>query len=438
LPDYQEYYDYDYQTGQYTTADTDTATLGQYYDYQYHGDTSTQGYSDQEYSHNDTSDAFIQTVTEDVAEDFDNNEKYNFFPVKDIFQQKLIDMDSEEESTKSDKSEEVNIVSLLNTSEKEESDESPDSTLHYEIISNTVEATDSENSIFSVDDDTLVDADEDINRLHEINHNVLTDVAGENSTEKDKVETIIEETSSLSSETIEEDVFDNSADEASILPTHMTEEFITDTTYHPSYDLVIEESAEESRENDSVAESSEFESDNLFKNIIVEEDASGLEFPEEALNVHVEEINSEGSSEIDEKIDDIIKEGFEVTTNDAELSLVYEHSGSGDEELPESESAEKKVTNIKSVKVKVNVKSADDIHSQEDIVINTLKFQAPKDFVSDITRQIESGGEDLNMLSDYQDILYSHSGTRLSEHDNSLLFMCLIALSLNFKCCFQE
>merc|ERR1711892_1012117 len=214
LPDYQEYYDYDYQTGQYTTADTDTATLGQYYDYQYHGDTSTQGYSDKEYSHNHTGDAFIQTVTEDVAENVDNNEKYDFFPVKDIFQKGLIDLDSEEESSKSDESEEVNIVSLVDTSEKEESQESPDSTLHYEIISNTVESTDSENIIFSVDEDTSVDTEDAINRLNEINHNLLTDVAAENSIEKDEVDTIIKKTYSLSCETIEEDVLDNSADEA--------------------------------------------------------------------------------------------------------------------------------------------------------------------------------------------------------------------------------
>ena len=96
----------------------------------------------------------------------------------------------------------------------------------------------------------------------------------------------------------------------------------------------------------------------------------------------------------------------------------------------------KQVTNIKSVKVRVNVKSADYVNS--DIVKNKLKFHTPEEFVSDITRQIESGGDGLNVWSEDQDIFDSHNGSGLSELNNCMLFMCSLILSLNFKCCFQK
>ena len=51
---------------------------------------------------------------------------------------------------------------------------------------------------------------------------------------------------------------------------------------------------------------------------------------------------------------------------------------------------------------------------------------------------MESGREDLNMCSDDQDILYSKSGTGLSENDNTLLFLVPCSFFIEFQVLFSK
>ena len=449
LPDYQDYYAYDYDTLQYTT-NTDTTTEGLYDNYQqYHGDT-TYGYSYDELKNdgNDINinsienenesnesdiadsdnlsshdDAFIESETEDVA-DLNKNEKYDFFPVKDIlFQNSSIRKEAEEDALKKKLSEEVDIVSLQDSSEFEDSDENRDSTLHYEIISNTIyphedsreqNSAESENNIPSFGDDivSLEDKNEKIDFFP--SEHVLLTIEAENITENIESEIALEDTSSVTvtSVTNEEDLFEGFANEVSVFTSNYTE-----------YETVTE---------------SLYETFTMFENTIAGEEGSGLEFPEAVENVFVELIEDEGSAHTVETLDNI-NEGIEITTSSGDHSLsVFENNGDVGQHEAEIEAEKEQATNIKSVKVRVNVKSADYVNSDNDIIKNKLKFHTPEEFVSDITRQIESGGDGLNVWSEDQDIFDSHNGSGLSELNDCMLFMCSLILSLNFKCCFQK
>jgi len=445
LPDYQDYYAYDYDTMQYTT-DTDTTTEGLYENYQqYHGDT-TYGYSydgddmntnstenenesnkseiaesDNLSSHDD---AFIESETEDVA-GLNKNEKYDFFPVKDIFSQNnSTRKKADNELLNKNLGEEVDIVSLQDSSEFDDSDENLDSTLHYEIISNTIEpqeesreqdSADSEKDIDSVGEDnaSLENTDEEINFFP--SEHVLLTIEAENITENIESEIALEDTSpvTLGSTSIEEDLFDGFANEVSVFTSNYTE-------------------------NETATESSEFETFTIFENTVTVEEGSGLEFPDSAENVFVEQIEDDSSAQTVETLDNI-NEDFEITTSSGDLSLsVFENSGDVEQDDDEIESDTEQPTNIKSVKVRVNVKSADYVNSENEIVKNKLKFHTPEEFVSDITRQIESGGDGLNVWSKDQDIFDSQNGSGLSELNSFMLFMCSLILLLNFKCSFQK
>ena len=81
LPDYEDYYSYDYHTGQYS-EDSYTTTLG-YYDYQ--------GYTDNPFKiglDNEDNSAFTEHVTE-------KEETLDFFPVKDVFRNIAIKLKKE-------------------------------------------------------------------------------------------------------------------------------------------------------------------------------------------------------------------------------------------------------------------------------------------------------------------------------------------------------
>ena len=265
MPDYQDYYAYDYDTLQYTT-NTDTTTEGLYDNYQqYHGDT-TYGYSydelkndgddininsienENESNESDIADsdnlsshddAFIESETEDVA-DLNKNDKHDFLPVKDIlFQNSSIRKEAEEDALKTKLSEEVNIVSLQDSSKFDDSDENRDSTLHYEIISNTIDphedsreqnSAESENNIPSIGDDivSLEDTNEKIDFFP--SEHILLTIEAENITENIESEIALEDTSSVTvtSVTNEEDLFEGFANEVSVFTSNYTE-YETDT-----------------------------------------------------------------------------------------------------------------------------------------------------------------------------------------------------------------
>jgi len=383
LPDYEDYYSYDYHTGQYS-EDSYTTTLG-YYDYQ--------GYTDNPFkiggdtNEDEVNSAFNEQVTE-------NEETIDFFPVKDVFKNMAMGQEDEEDVLKEKESGEVDIVSLQDTSEEDESNTSLDSTLHYEIISNNVYPIEDANE----HNDSLEETDDVKNSLNGAAINffpsdhVLLIAMPENITETADTEVAVEEGSSLENITLDqEDLFDSSGD--------ISADIADITTIPPDYDI---ESVTDITEN---TEAAEFES---VTNSIAKDMGSGLELPEEALNTHVEQIIGEGSAETDDTMDTVIKEGFEITTN--VVDYLFEESGSGDIELSELKPDEN-VSNIKSVKVKVNVKSAEHLNADYNVAEN--KSQSLGEFASDITKHNESGAKELKVFSKDKAVLSSHSGSEV-------------------------
>jgi len=236
----------------------------------------------------------------------------------------------------------------------------------------------------------------------------------ENITETADTEVAVEEGSSLENITLDqEDLFDSSGD--------ISADIADITTIPPDYDI---ESVTDITEN---TEAAEFES---VTNSIAKDMGSGLELPEEALNTHVEQIIGEGSAETDDTMDTVIKEGFEITTN--VVDYLFEESGSGDIELSELKPDEN-VSNIKSVKVKVNVKSAEHLNADYNLAEN--KSQSPGEFASDITNHNESGAKELKVFSKDKAVLSSHSGSEVFKCNNIVvLCISLLVLSLNLKC----
>merc|ERR1719250_214508 len=381
LPDYEDYYSYDYHTGQYS-EDSYTTTMG-YYDYQ--------GYTDNPFkiggdtNEDEVNSAFNEQVTE-------NEETIDFFPVKDVFKNMAMGQGDVEDVLKEKERGEVDIVSLQDTSEEDESNTSLDSTLHYEIISNNVYPIEDANE----HNDSLEETDDVKNSLNGAAINffpsdhVLLIAMPENITETADTEVAVEEGSSLENITQDqEDLFDYSGD---------TSANIADiTTIPPDYDI---ESVTDITEN---TETAEFES---VTNSIAKDMGSGLELPEEALNTHVEQIIGEGSAETDDTMDTVIKEGFEITTN--VVDYLFEEGGSGDIELSELKPDEN-VSNIKSVKVKVNVKSAEHLNADYNLV--EKKSQSLGEFPSDIPNHNESGAKELKVFNKDKAVLSGHSGS---------------------------
>jgi len=403
LPDYEDYYSYDYLTGQYS-EDSYTTTLG-YYDYQ--------GYTDNPFKidlDNEDNSAFTEHVTE-------KEETLDFFPVKDVFRNIAMEQEDEKDMPKESESEEVDIVTLHDASGEDQSDTSPDSMFHYEIIRNNVYPINDVNrhnySFEETDDANISSNVADINFFP--SDHVLLFVMPENITEAVDTEVAVEE-----------DIFDSSGDIF-----NFTESAdIADTTsisadYEHTEQYLDIGSASEIKEN---SEAAEYE---CVTNFVARDMGSGVELPEKALNIHVEQITGEGSTQPDKTVDTVIKEGFEITTNPVDYLL--EESGSGDIELSEFEPHEDEVSNIRSVKVKINVNSAEDLNSEYNFVKS--KLQTPEEFVSDIIEHIESGGEELKVLSKDEVILVSHSVSEISKY-NSIVVLCtsLLVLSLNLKC----
>jgi len=410
LPDYEDYYSYDYLTGQYS-EDSYTTTLG-YYDYQ--------GYTDNPFKidlDNEDNSAFTEHVTE-------KEETLDFFPVKDVFRNIAMEQEDEKDLSKERESEEVDIVSLHDASEEDESEPSPDSTLHYEIISKTIypieDVSERNDSVEETDDIKNSSNIADINFFP--SEHVLLFAIPENITE---AEVTVEEGSAFESLIVESEDLHDSSDEL-LNFTDIADITTIPADYEHADQYLDIGSAADITENSKVTE---FES---VTNSIARDMGSGVELPEEALNIHVEQIIGEGLDQTDETVDNVIKEGFEITTNPVDYLFEESGSGSGDIELSEFDPKEDEVSNIKSVKVKINVKSAEDANANDDLVEHEL--QLPEEFVSDVTNQNESDGEELKVSKD-EAILASYSGSEMPKY-NSIVVLCisLLVLSLNLKC----
>merc|ERR1711915_263393 len=91
--------------------------------------------------------------------------------------------------------------------------------------------------------------------------------------------------------------------------------------------------------------------------------------------------------------------------------------------------------NIKSVKLKVNVKSADIVETSNNIMENKLHYKAPEEIVSDLAKH-KGDSDTINVLSEGQNILNTFNGIIPLIHSYCLLFTCLLFVSLSFKCSF--
>jgi len=426
LPDYQDYYSYDYHTMQYSDDSYTTST--QYYDYR-----NSYGFTDNPFKlGGDTPESEIKSAFKESLTENDTNEddKIDFFPVKDVFKNIALEKSIEENENES---EEVDFVSLHDTSDEEDPDTSPDSTLHYEIVSNTGNPPED----VSEESDTIEGADDDLIKSKHAHwfptDNVRLTAVAENITEDVKTVDILEESSSLGSLTIEEDLF-----EPIVGRLNLTEsaELINTTSEPVDYEHE-DQHFDFGSGTESLADSlnSILESVSISQNMSEAEAGSGLELPEEVIDVHVEHIIGEGSAQTDETEDSVIREGFEITTNPTEYSFINsEQSGNGGVELSGFE--EDEVGNIKSVKVKVNVKSVEHLNGENEIVNNEL--ESAEEFVSDIARQIETSEKEFKDIIVEHDIkVASYSGSRQSQQNIIVLCISVLVLSLNSNS-FQE
>jgi len=365
LPDYQDYYDYDYHTLEYST---------EYYS----------GHTEQ------SSDAF--KTSSEAAKDYD------FFPVKNFpFLQESDETDATESVAKDEESEEVDIVSLKNTSDSD--GENIESNVQYEVISNAIDSQDDDKSVtVKADDVDTTAAESNETNIYEFfpsEHILLS----------------VEEISAIPETTTSETVTEIDSDMTSLITKENSLENVT--TENISIPDISENIADM---NDVTNETPNFFYED-FSNVNPTEDAkyegSGLELPEATLA-------EEGSTiAIPTEKEYLGQDQVTVTTEPSEQEATS-HS-------------EKK--NIKSVKLKVNVKSADIVEASDNIIENKLHYKAPEEIVSDLAKH-KDDSDTTNVLSEGQNILNTFNGIKPLIHSYCLLFTCLLFVSLSFKCSF--